>query len=99
MIGWQQMVGPANPPPKSLLWSWLFPDGEEGTGKLADSALSPRWPLPTVPVPGQLCPHGWAGTPGHGHPRNGHWGLFHPWARGLEVPKSRQGGDSLLRPH
>lgn len=38
MIGWQQMVGSANPHPKSLLWSWLLPEGEEGTGKLAYSA-------------------------------------------------------------
>lgn len=60
MIGWQQMVGPANPPPKSLLQSWLLPNGEEGTGKLADSAVSPCCLLPTVPGTGCPCPHGWA---------------------------------------
>jgi len=59
VIGLQQMVGLANPPPKSLLWSWLLPDGEEGTAKLADSACiatlaTPRHP----PALGAHITHG-----------------------------------------
>lgn len=59
MIGWQQMVGPANPPPKSLLQSWLLPNGEEETGKLADSAVSPCCLLPTVPATAVSPRVGW----------------------------------------
>lgn len=50
MIGRQQMVGLANPPPKSPLWSWLLPDGEEGTGKLADSACITMLAAPWRPL-------------------------------------------------
>lgn len=57
MIGQQQMVGLANPHPKSLLRSWLLPDGKEGTGKLADSAcIAIRWHQGLGP----RITHGWA---------------------------------------